>query len=54
MMNREQAINIIDQAISQVQTSRQGHELLAKALRVLSHSEASEKDEKQNKNELIN
>lgn len=34
-MTKEQAVQILDQAISQIQTSRQGHETLIQALRVL-------------------
>jgi hypothetical protein len=34
-MNKEQAIKIIDQALAQANTTREGHALLIKALEVL-------------------
>jgi hypothetical protein len=34
-MNKEQALKIIDQALSQVSATREGHALLMKALEVL-------------------
>jgi hypothetical protein len=38
-MTKEQAINIINQALAQVQTTRQGHETLMKALEILTKVE---------------
>lgn len=45
-MNKEQAIKILDQAISQIPATRQSHEILIKALQVLAQAEVSEKNEK--------
>lgn len=36
-MTREEAINILNQAISGIQTTRQGHDLLARALGTLAN-----------------
>jgi len=35
-MNKDQALKIIDQALSQINTTREGHALLMKALETLS------------------
>jgi hypothetical protein len=42
-MTREQAIAILDQAISQIATTRQGHAKLIEALEVLAKSEEKER-----------
>lgn len=38
-MTKEEALNIINNALSQVNTTRQGHELLVKALSVLAKND---------------
>lgn len=42
-MTKEQAIKILDQAVATIQTTRQNHEALIKALQVISSAVSEEK-----------